>query len=59
MAENIHEDRLVNYRDVAKRNNDVFFNWIGQNCSKAVSIQEARKLTENIKQPIRKVVADE
>ena len=59
MAENTREDRLVNYRDVTKRNTNVFFNWLSRNCLKAVSVEEARKLTQHIKKPIRKEVDNE
>lgn len=59
MADNTHEDRLINYRDVTKRNTGVFFNWLSCNCSKSVSLEEARKLTQHIKKPIRKVVDNE
>lgn len=53
------QDRLQNYRNVAKRDNAVFFNWLSANCVKATSLEEVRKLTQNIKKPIRKVVRDE
>lgn len=52
-------DRLINYRNVAKRDNKVFYNWLSTNCTNAKSPEEVRKLTQNIKKPIRKVVKDE
>ncbi len=59
MDKNRRDDRLMNHRDAGKRGDGAFFAWIGSNCSKAVSIKEARDLTKNIKKPIRKIVGKE
>lgn len=53
------DDKLQNHRDVSKRDNKVFVNWLSVNCVQAVSIEEAKKITEKIKKPISKAVEDE
>lgn len=54
----IKVDKLERCRKAVNRDSNVFFNWVRTNCTKAVSAEETRKLSQNIKKPFRKILKD-
>ncbi|MFA5223633.1 MAG: hypothetical protein WC431_00480 [Candidatus Omnitrophota bacterium] len=55
------EDKLQTHRSaekVGKESRQRFHDWLNSNCLKAVSHDEARKITGKIKKDIGKIVAD-
>jgi hypothetical protein len=56
----MQNDRLETHRDARKRQDDgAFFTWLSSNCVHAKSISEVRKLTSNIREPIREELKDD
>jgi hypothetical protein len=46
-------DPLEKYRNAKTREESTFFQWLNENCTKAVSTEEARRITSEIKVPLR------
>ncbi len=53
------DDRLKVHRDATKRDNKDFFSWLSSNCTHAKPLTEVRKLTSNMKEPIREELKDD
>jgi len=55
------EDKLQTHRSaekIGKESRQRFHDWLNSNCLKAVSHEEARKITAKIKKDIGKIVKD-
>jgi hypothetical protein len=50
------EDKLKDYRKADARSSDRFYSWLETNCHKATTHEEVRKITSDIKKPIREII---
>lgn len=51
-----NKDRLAKYRFSDQKDQDEFFSWFSQNCVKATSDEEVRKILRPIKKPLLKAI---